>query len=359
MCSCSGSGLWLALQQRHRLAHQPAPEGQHADDEDQPGDEADGFAQAVEPGDAGQLGQRVAEVADLVLQRDDDQRSHHRPHQRAHAAHQRHQDDEAGGGPDRVGQRGETQHQGLGGAGQAGQRGREHEGQQLEVPRVVAEGRGAGLVLADGREHLAEGRVDDAVDQPERRDEQAQHDVEQRQVLRQVQPEEMAARHALQAVFPAGERRLQEEEVQHLGQRQRDHREVDARAPDRQQAEHQADECGAPGTEQQPHRRGQAPDLERMAADVARRAQEGRMPEGQQPGEAHQQVEGAGKQRVAQHLHHEHGVGAQQRQQADADEEGRVADQLLVHFSFPNKPAGRTSSTMAMTTNTTVLDASG
>ena len=84
------------------------------------------------------------------------------------------------------------------------------------------------------------------------------------------------------------------------------------------------------------------------------------MSEGQQAGEAHQQVEGAGEQGVAQHLHDEDGIDAQRRQQRDADEKRNVAEQLLVHhFSFPNKPAGRTNKTMAMTTKTTVLDASG
>ena len=84
------------------------------------------------------------------------------------------------------------------------------------------------------------------------------------------------------------------------------------------------------------------------------------MAEGQQAGEAHQQVEGAGEEGVAQHLHDEDGIDTQRRQQRDAAKEGDVAEQLLVHhFSFPNKPAGRTNRTMAMTTKTTVLDASG
>ena len=38
------------------LAHHAAPERQHADDEDEPGDQAHRFAQAVEPGHAGEVG---------------------------------------------------------------------------------------------------------------------------------------------------------------------------------------------------------------------------------------------------------------------------------------------------------------
>ena len=61
------------------------------------------------------------------------------------------------------------------------------------------------------------------------------------------QPEQMAARDRLDAVLAAGERRLQGEEVDHLGERQRDHREVDAGAADREPAEHQADQRGSRG----------------------------------------------------------------------------------------------------------------
>jgi hypothetical protein len=56
--------------------------------------------------------------------------------------------------------------------------------------------------------------------------------------------EQLAARHALQAVFAAGERRLQADEVHHLRHRQRDHREVDALAADRDQADQQAEQAG-------------------------------------------------------------------------------------------------------------------
>src|SRR3546814_9241523 len=44
---------------------------------------------------------------------------------------------------------------------------------------------------------------------------------------------------ALDPVLAAGEGRLEREEVDHLGERQRDHREVDAVAADRQRADDQ------------------------------------------------------------------------------------------------------------------------
>ena len=69
-----------------------------------------------------------------------------------------------------------------------------------------------------------------AADQPVHRHVVAQRD----------DAEQRCARHLLDAVLAAGERRLQAEEIHHLRQRQRDHREVDAGAADRQPAERRA-----------------------------------------------------------------------------------------------------------------------
>ena len=135
------------------LADEAAPEGQHADDEDGADDHGD---------------PRADPVGEEVLQADDRERAEHRAGERAHAAEQRHQHDLAGHAPMHVGQRRELEHQRLRRAGQACQRGREDEGQQLVAVDVVAERDRARLVLADRLQHLAEGRVDDAVDEPGR-----------------------------------------------------------------------------------------------------------------------------------------------------------------------------------------------
>ena len=59
--------------------------------------------------------------------------------------------------------------------------------------------------------------MDRTVNNPEAEDENAEHDVVQRQVIGQTDgPQERAARHRLQAIFTAGKRRLQAEEVKHL-----------------------------------------------------------------------------------------------------------------------------------------------
>ena len=82
---------------------------------------------------------RADPVGEQVLQADDRERAEHRPGEGAHAAEQRHQDDLAGERPVRVGERREAEHQRLERARQAGERGREHEGEQLVAVDVVAE----------------------------------------------------------------------------------------------------------------------------------------------------------------------------------------------------------------------------
>ncbi|MNQ28018.1 hypothetical protein D3C85_412870 [compost metagenome] len=312
-----------------------------------------------------------------------DQRAEHG----ADAAEQGHQDHLAGHVPVGVGQRGQLEHHGLGRPGQAGEGRRDDEGQQLVGVDVVAQRDRPRLVVADRLEHLAVGRVDGALDHREAEHEHRQHEVVHRQVARQVeQAEQVAARHALQTVLAAGERRLHEHEEHQLGQRQGDHREVDALAADRQEAEAQPEQPGGRRAGEDAQLGGQPRVLaEQVAGDVAAAGEERRVAERQQSGEAQQQVEGAGEQREAQQLHQEHRVHrqrgdqrqAQQRQVEAALAQQRRALALLfdlgvhgrsrlnvfqtrhAHASFPNSPAGRTSSTITITRKTTVLAASG
>jgi hypothetical protein len=71
---------------------------------------------------------------------------------------------------------------------------------------------------------------------------------------------------------------------------------------------HPAQRGRADGAERDAQLGREAPDLGGVRRHVAGRAQEHRVAEGQQAAEAEQQVEGAGEQREAQHLHQEHRV---------------------------------------------------
>ena len=167
---------------------------------------------------------------------------------------------------------------------------------------------------------------------------------------------------------PCGERRLQAEEEDHLRERQRDHREIDALAADREQAGHHAEQRGARGAGRIASSGGKPQTLAACAVDVARGAEEHGVAEGQQAAEADQQVEGAGEQREAQRLHQEHRVDDERRDREDAIARAdhaamRACSVTLRRRSssafLPNRPAGLISSTIAMMTKITVFDASG
>src|SRR5947209_8598383 len=112
-----------------------------------------------------------------------------------------------------------------------------------------------------------------------------------------------------------------------------------------------------------------------MGRQIARPAEIERMAERQQSDVTDQQVERTGEQRKAQRLHQEHRIDEQRRddQRRDHDQErDRLAAALgrlnrcsegfgTGHHQavLPNRPAGRTSSTIAMMMKITVFDASG
>src|SRR5690606_38157778 len=89
-----GSGL-AGLYFVYGFADDAAPEGHHADDEEQPDDDGDGFAQDLEPFYACGAAQEAAELAHLVFQHHDDDRADDRTGKRSQAAYERHEDDHA------------------------------------------------------------------------------------------------------------------------------------------------------------------------------------------------------------------------------------------------------------------------
>ena len=158
-----------------------------------------------------------------------------------------------------------------------------------------------------------------------------------------------------------GKRHLHAEEEDHLGEGERDHGEVDSLAPDRQRTRDCAEGGSAGDTGQQAEFGCEIPGLHDMAVAIACNAEEHCMAEAHQAGIAQQQIEGAGEQRKAERRHQEYRIGKPGRGQGqDGDEGGH--DQPLTrghHLVCPNRPAGLTSRTIAMTTKITVLEAGG
>ncbi len=203
-----------------------------------------------------------------------------------------------------------------------------------------------------------------------------QHEeIHVQRILQVDQAEQPPARNPLDAVLAVGEGGLQAKEEEHLRQCQGDHRRVDALPTYRQEADHQPQQRRAGDADENPQLRRQPPFLHRMGGEIGRTAEECRMPEGKDAGIAQQQVEGAGEQRETEHLHDEDRIEVEGRQyqrgDAEQDQYGFQAYQwapgrgdgaagLAVHqVSLPIRPAGRTSSTIAMTTKITMFEASG
>ena len=169
--------------------------------------------------------------------------------------------------PVHVGQRRDWNTSALVAAGEPGQRRRQHEGQQLVVVDVVAERDGARLVLADRLQHLAERRMDrcgrSARSRPGRP--RARSSTCVSGCARSMSPNRWPRGTAWMPSSPPVNGACSAEEVDHLRQRQRDHREVDALAADREIAEDQPEQRRDAATPSRIASSGvQAPDLGRV-----------------------------------------------------------------------------------------------
>src|SRR5215469_16744610 len=150
----------------------------------------------------------------------------------------------------------------------------------------------------------------------------------------------MSARHALDAVLTAGERRFEREERDHLRQSVRDHREIDALAADRERTENSADRRRYGDAAEDAEFGREAPYLADMRGDVGGAAHERGMAEGQQSDISEQQVESTGEQRHAQPLHQEHRIEEIRRHQRQADQRRRPdPDYASLHFSYSGRTA--------------------
>ena len=231
--------------------------------------------------------------------------------------------------------------------------------------------RGAGLVVADRLQRLAEGRVDD---HPHHHDADREHAEDVVVIAVDEALERPAAgegehageqgrpRHA-QPVGAAGDpEQLEREAVEDLRQRQRQDAEEDARMADADVAEQRRRD----GCDRNPD---QDVELHRVDAGVAQQerdrigadAEERGMTEGQQPGVSQQEIEAERSDRRDQSIGQELDLieADIERKQPQCDEDdgrrgrqhqlGTIRDLAHAgfHHALPNSPVGLTSSTMA------------
>ena len=174
----------------------------------------------------------LSEAREIVVHEDDDGRSEHRTGQRAQPAKQRHQDHFARHLPRHVGKGRELKDRGFQRAGETGHRSRQREREQLEFFRIEAQRFDPCFVVAYRLEHLPEWRVNDPVEAEDRRGRNSQNHVVVVEIAPHIdQAEQRRSRNSLHAVLAAGERRLQQDKIDELGEGERDHRELDALSP--------------------------------------------------------------------------------------------------------------------------------
>src|SRR6185436_18876627 len=238
-------------------------------------------------------------------------------------------------------------------AGQAAERAADDEGEQLEARHVVADRLGAQLVLADRLQDLAQRRFDDAAHEVKTEQEQARDEGVVDQRILEIQAQEFGPRDAGHAVLAAGHRGpLVGDEVEQLVQREREHDEVEARALHAEVAHQQRRERAHADADAEREEHVDAVVLEQPAGDVRRRAEEGRLAEGEQPGVAEQQVQPQAEDGEDPDLRRDRRPH-DERQQAN-----RNQDEDEGSHRMPNIPCGRISSTSAITAKITAVDAS-
>ena len=294
--------------------------------------------------DALDQGDPVAGLGQQAVQQRYHRAADDRAPEGARAADQARQHHQARHVPADIGQGCELEDQYLQAAGQPRQgRGERHHDDQVLL-HLVAQGQRALLAVVEGPQHHAERRMDDPVDQGERRQHDHQHHEIQHDGPVEVQnAQQGAARHPLQAVLAARRRPSHGDEVDHFRQGQGHHRKVDSAPPER--------ECGEGSTQRRGNRDGPkqcdfdgvAEILHEEGRRVGGHPIEGGMPERQQPAVAEYQVERGREQRHGERFHQENRIDHERREQQRRS--GHGEHQVLgiaIHFrpSRTGRPGG-------------------
>ena len=169
----------------------------------------------------------------------------------------------------------------------------------------------------------------------------------------QVDAGHRGARDADEAILGPEPRDLEGVGVEHLGEGEREHDEVHAAHPDREEADRQRGEAGGHRGQQQGRDQPRAPG-QGQRGHVAPDAEERGVAEGHHARVAHQEVEAHGEdppdENLLQELHRV--VAGREREEGQRDHHQRGGEEAEAgHLSGrPNSPCGRTSTIAAITT---------
>src|SRR6266446_8133810 len=313
-------------------------------------------------------GPRLGPHADRVLEHEEGGGADEGTEECPGAAEERHDDDLARRRPVERLDRDHGQPQGVQRPRQATEHRVEDEREVLDARDVVAARRRTVGVLADRLQHGAERRVEDALERRHREADDHEREVveDDRAVERQSPAAEADGGHrdtAQPVVAPRPVGEVEADEVEELGEGEREHREVDAAPPQAEEPDHGAADQREP--ESHPERQPQRGHLElgeRDAGAVGAQPPVGGGAEREQPGVAVEQVEAEREEPVDEDLRGERLVRHHPREDRDDDEEAedgmpshprRHAAHSIKPVS-PSRPLGRKRSTSAMKMKTTI-----
>ena len=290
------------------------------------------------------------------VEHDQDSRPQRRAEEDVRTAEERHEQDLRRLRPERIVGEGPTAEEREERPGEAGHSARDDEGQELHALDVDAHELRALGVLPDREQGPAERRIDEAPEGPGR-----QPRAGEGEEIEGPRPgERFRHRDRDQAVVAAGQAvPLVRDRPDDLRKRQREHREVDAREPDAEQAE---DEGG--GGRQD--RRGEKGHGERGAgllqeepAGVGAEAVERGMPERDHPRVAQEQIEGHREESHDQDLGRQQQIEVREHQRDQHEHGGQQQAQrrrIPAHWpaqrarGLPRSPHGRVTSTTTIST---------
>src|SRR5437899_653225 len=345
----SGRNGWSGEPSGHVAARRPerAAECQDDHDEDRTGHDARQLRRA---------GEGVAEL-------ENDDRAEQAAPERPDAAEDRDEHGLTRRGPVQQIERGEAVAEREEAAGQSGEAARQHEGKELVAPSGVTQSLRARLVVPDRHEHVPERRMDNAVG-----DRVADQDQRQRRVVEvsgaaQRETRERS-RHTVKPVLPAGEVTPLVGQVEdELREGERDHREVDPAASGREIPERDRKQGGRSGANERGDHEGNAQRFRDDRGGVRAEAPERRVAEREETDVAEEKVDRHREETPQQNVEGEHGVHHSRKRERDSEPDdvgknGQRASHVRAS-SDPKRPAGRTSSTIAISANATTFSSAG
>ena len=234
-------------------------------------------------------------------------------------------------------------------AGRRGERGGDRHGAELHHGRIDAERLGGILVFTHGDEIRAEAAVFDHADEDQRYADHAQNDPVERRAALELKGLGAQVQLDQRADTGAGDGRDAGDDAQHLGEGERDEREVRAlqSGAEAQCADHGADQRARGNADDESEPRVDAVAHLHNGGDIGAGAEERRMAERILAAIAAEEIPALPGERDQQRHHQEieHDVRRRDQRHGGEQRHGDQDRRVTLHARSPNNPLGRNSRT--------------